>query len=105
MSAYIGFENFVTPVLSMLGDFTCRKNPVVDAVISKRLVSSLKHREYIRVKVGKVGEKLVAAPLARGAGAAMSMVRADGFCVIPQNSEGVEASETVSVELTGIFRK
>ena len=99
VSAYIGFENFVIPVLSMLGDFTCRKNPVVDAVISKRLVSSLKHREYIRVKVGKVGEKLVAAPLARGAGAAMSMVRADGFCVIPQNSEGVEASETVSVEL------
>lgn len=66
VSAYIGFENFVIPVLSMLGDFTCRKNPVVDAVISKRLVSSLKHREYIRVKVGKVGEKLVAAPLARG---------------------------------------
>ena len=54
VSAYIGFENFVIPVLSMLGDFTCRKNPVVDAVISKRLVSSLKHREYIRVKVGKV---------------------------------------------------
>lgn len=99
VSAYIGFENFVTPVLAMMGDYTCRKNPVIDAVISKRLVSSLKHREYIRVKVGKVGDKLVAAPLARGAGAAMSMVRADGFCVIPQNSEGVEAGETVKVEL------
>lgn len=99
VSAYIGFENFVNPVLAMLGDTVCRKNPTVPAVISKRLVSSLKHREYIRVKVGKVGEKLVAAPLARGAGAAMSMVRADGFCVIPQNSEGVEAGETVQVEL------
>lgn len=99
VSAYIGFENFVTPVLAMLGDYTYKKNPVADAVISKRLVSSLKHREYIRVKVGKVGEKLVAAPLARGAGAAMSMVRADGFCVIPQNSEGVEAGESVKVEL------
>ncbi len=99
VSAYIGFENFVNPVLAMLGDDTCRKNPKAQAVISKRLVSSLKHREYIRVKVGKVGEKLVAAPLARGAGAAMSMVRADGFCVIPQNSEGVEAGEEVQVEL------
>lgn len=29
----------------------------------------------------------------------MSLVRADGFCVIPQNSEGVEAGEPVTVEL------
>lgn len=53
----------------------------------------------MRVKVGKVGDKLIASPLARGAGAAMSLVRADGFCVIDQNSEGVEAGETVEVEL------
>ena len=71
----------------------------VEAVVSKRLVSSLKHKEYVRVKVGKVGDKFVAAPLARGAGAAMSLVRADGFCVIEQASEGVEAGETVSIEL------
>ena len=51
------------------------------------------------MKVGEVGDKLVASPLARGAGAAMSLVRADGFCVIPQNSEGVEAGDTVDVEL------
>src|SRR5699024_1665291 len=99
VSAFIGCECFVILVLAMIEDTVCSKNPTVPAVISKRLVSSLKHREYIRVKVGKVGEKLVAAPLARGAGAAMSMVRADGFCVIPQNSEGVEAGETVQVEL------
>jgi sporulation protein YtfJ len=72
---------------------------MVQAVVSKRLVSSLKHKEYVRVKVGKVEDKLVASPLARGAGAAMSLVRADGFCVIEQNSEGVEAGETVNVEL------
>lgn len=29
----------------------------------------------------------------------MSLVRADGFCIIPQNSEGVEAGETVNIEL------
>ena len=103
VSAYLAFENFVTPVLKKLagrdhgGGRTPRKT--VKAVLSKRIVSSLKHREYVRVKVGKVGDKLVCAPLARGAGAAMSLVRADGFCVIPQESEGVEAGETVDVEL------
>jgi putative molybdopterin biosynthesis protein len=37
--------------------------------------------------------------LARGAGAAMSLVRADGFCVIEQNSEGIEAGQTARIEL------
>jgi putative molybdopterin biosynthesis protein len=103
VSAYLAFENFVTPVLRRLsGEWACdaaEPKNLVKAVISRRMVSSLKHREYVRVKVGKVGEKLVAAPLARGAGAAMSLVRADGFCIIPQNSEGYEAGETVEVEL------
>ncbi|MGI6737493.1 MAG: molybdopterin biosynthesis protein [Anaerovoracaceae bacterium] len=99
VSAYLGFVNFVSPLLAALSGDDVRRGAVVDAVISRRLVSSLKHREYVRVKVGRVGERMVAAPLARGAGAAMSLVRADGFCVIPQNSEGVEAGDTVRVEL------
>lgn len=103
VSAYLAFENFVLPVLQKMagrdrsGRSTARKT--VKAVLSKRIVSSLKHREYVRVKVGKVGDKFVCAPLARGAGAAMSLVRADGFCIIPQESEGFEAGETVDVEL------
>ena len=103
VSAYLAFENFVEPVLrkmageDSLSGLTSRKT--VKAVLSKRIVSSLKHREYVRVKVGKVGDKFVCAPLARGAGAAMSLVRADGFCVIPQESEGFEAGETVDVQL------
>ena len=99
VSAYINFENFVIPVLGLMNGEMQSKNNTVQAVVSKRLVSSLKHKEYVRVKVGKVEDKLVASPLARGAGAAMSLVRADGFCVIEQNSEGVEAGETVNVEL------
>lgn len=99
VSAYLTFENFVIPVLQQMNGQTSSRVPQVEAVISRRMVSSLKHREYVRVKVGKVDGKLVASPLARGAGAAMSLVRADGFCVIPQNSEGVEAGEKVTVEL------
>lgn len=99
VSAYINFENFVIPVLGLMNGEMQTKNNTVKAVVSKRLVSSLKHKEYVRVKVGKVEDKLVASPLARGAGAAMSLVRADGFCVIEQNSEGVEAGDTVNVEL------
>jgi putative molybdopterin biosynthesis protein len=99
VSSYIGFENFVKPIIACLTGETHYEKNVVEAVLSKRMVSSLKHKEYVRVKVGQVGDKLVASPLARGAGAAMSLVRADGFCVIEQNCEGIEAGEAVRVEL------
>jgi len=111
VSAYLSYITFAAPVLAVLTGETVtdqRNNFIeneagssnkVDAVITKRIVSSLKHREYVRVKVGRVNGKLVASPLARGAGAAMSLVRADGFCVIDQQSEGIEAGETASVEL------
>lgn len=99
VSAYIGFVNFVTPVLQYISNETAQPEEFIKARISRRLVSSLKYREYVRVKVGRVGDKIIAAPLSRGAGAAMSLVRADGLCVIPQNSEGVEAGDEVEVAL------
>ena len=99
VSAYIGFENFVTPVFEFLGETAEVEKQTLEATISKRIISSLKHKEYIRVKVGQVEGKFVATPLSRGAGAAMSLVRADGFCVIEQQSEGVEGGDKVKVEL------
>ena len=100
VSAYIDFREFAAPVLQLFTGVSADSyGEEAQAVISKRLVSSLKHLEYVRVKVGLVDDKLVASPLARGAGAAMSLVRADGFCLIPQNSEGVEAGDTVELSL------
>ena len=57
------------------------------------------HREYIQMKLGMVENKLIATPLNRGAGVTMSLVRADGVLVIPQQSEGVDAGETAKIEL------
>jgi putative molybdopterin biosynthesis protein len=51
------------------------------------------------VTLGKVGEKLIAVPLGRGAGAITTMVRADGFLRIPSIVEGLNAGEEVEVEL------
>ena len=99
VSAYLTMENFVYPVLRSFTGSKVPESRDIKAVLSRRLVSSLKHREYVRVRVGRVGDRYVCAPLARGAGAAMSMVRADGFCVIPQEAEGYEAGETVDVTL------
>ena len=95
MSAYLAFDLFVKPILTRKKEV----NEEIDAVSSKRLISSLKHREFVRVKVGKIDDKYVAAPLNRGAASQMSMVKADGIMIIPQNSEGVEAGELCKVKL------
>ena len=99
VSAYLAYENFVVPILKQLLGLYSEEAPIVQATLTRKLVSSLKHKEYVRVKIGRVGERLIASPLARGAGAAMSLVRADGFCVIEQDDEGVEAGTEVNVLL------
>lgn len=99
-SAFLSFEEIVGPVFRKLQRTRISQLPRIDAVVSRRVVSSLKYREYIRVKVGKVEDKLIATPLSRGAGVTMSLVKADGLMIIPKNSEGYEAGETASVELT-----
>jgi len=99
VSAYLVFETFAKPLIRSFLKQKVKKPDTTEAILSRRLVSSLKNTEFVRVKLGMVDDKLIATPLSRGAGATMSLVRADGLLVIPQNSEGVEAGEKVTVEL------
>jgi len=98
-SAFLVFEEIVSPVILALQRKKAERPPQTRAIVSRRIVSSLKYREYIRVKLGKVGDKLIATPLNRGAGVTMALVKADGILVIPKNSEGYEAGEEAPVEL------
>jgi putative molybdopterin biosynthesis protein len=56
-------------------------------------------REFLRVKVGKVGERFFATPLPRGSGLITSLTRADGIIRIPSLSEGLDENREVEVEL------
>lgn len=99
LSAYLAYNNFIKPIINKMQKINVIEPEKIDAIVSKRIVSSLKHREYVRVKVGRVEDKYIASPLDRGASSQMSMVRADGLLVIQQNSEGVEAGDKVNIEL------
>lgn len=100
VSAYFVFETFAKPLIRKLLKQGVSPKSKTEAILSRRIVSSLKHTEYVRIKLGMVEDKLIATPLSRGAGATMSLVRADGILTIPRNSEGIEAGEKVQVELT-----
>ena len=99
VSAHIVFSEFVVPLLYQLNHLPLAKVEHVEAISTKRIVSSLKYKEYIRVKLGQVDDRIVASPLARGAGVMMSVVRSDGYALIDQNSEGIEMNEKVVVRL------
>ena len=99
VSSYIAFMEFVLPVIQLYTGCDYPNLKTVTAKLSKAVISGLKYEEYIRVRLGIVNDNLIAAPLSGGAGASMSLVRCDGFCIIPQNSEGVSAHEDVSVKL------
>jgi putative molybdopterin biosynthesis protein len=73
--------------------------PEISASITRKTTSPAGDDDYIRVVVGKVGEKTLAAPIARGAGVITSLVRADGLVVLPRGVQGVEAGEIVRVRL------
>lgn len=99
-SAFLVFEEIVGAVIRKLQHAREASHRYAEAVLSRRIVSSLKYREYIRVKLGSVDGKLIATPMNRGAGVTMALVEADGLLVIPKNSEGIEAGESARVELT-----
>jgi putative molybdopterin biosynthesis protein len=99
VSAYITFQLFVRPVVARLSAITAKAGEDIQAVISRQIASSLGIDEFIRVKVGVVGDKPIATPVGRGAGLLMSLVRADGIIKIPADSEGLSSGHKVTVQL------
>jgi len=99
VSAALTGEIFVEPLLARWLGLPPRRRPRLDAVLTRKLLSPLGDEEWVRVTVGRVGGRYVAAPLSRGAGVLSSLVRADGILRIPRFVEGYDQGETVAVEL------
>lgn len=99
VSAYLTFLEFVVPLLELYYEKHRSREGRVKARLTRTLMSGLKYEEYVRVKLGIVEGQMIATPLERGAGASMSLVKADGFCVIPRNREGIAAHEEVEIRL------
>ncbi|WP_069650916.1 molybdopterin biosynthesis protein [Caloranaerobacter ferrireducens] len=99
VSAYLVFETFVKPLIFKFQGIDTDECNIIKAILSKRIVSSLKHKELVRVTLGHINGKYIATPLVRGAGVTMSLVRADGILEIPKNIEGIESGKEVQIKL------
>jgi putative molybdopterin biosynthesis protein len=99
VSAYLTFRLFAKPLIYRWQGLEVEEPEILKAKISRQVASALGSEEFLRVKIGKVGDNFIATPVSRGAGVLMSLVRADGFVRIPAMSEGIGAGTEVNVEL------
>ncbi len=99
VSGILVLEQFLKPLLSDWYGLAPEEGQVCEAALSRAVVSGLKYKEFVRVRLGKVGGRFVAAPLNRGSGVVTSFMKADGILEIPQGVEGYEAGAAVPVRL------
>lgn len=99
VSAIIAYEELVRPILFQALGLTKPERPRIQARSTRKLPSRLGTEEFLRVKVGKVGDHFFASPLPRGSGAITSLTKADGIIRIPALSEGLDENEEATVEL------
>ena len=99
VSAALTVDIFVEALIAKWLGRRPHELPTEMATLTRKLVSPAGDDDYVRVAVGKVGEKLLAAPLSRGAGVITSLVQADGLALIPSGVQGMEAGEQVKVHL------
>ena len=100
ISAAVASEIFLKPVIEKKLGVPASVRQKVQATMARKVSSPPGEDEYLRVRAGRVGGKLVASPIARGAGVITSLVRADGLVRIPRFSEGIAAGDEVTVELS-----
>jgi putative molybdopterin biosynthesis protein len=99
VSAALTGEIFVEPLLARWLGLPGHQKPTLEGKITRKLLSPMGDDEWVRVTAGRVGDRIVAAPLSRGAGVITSLVRADGIVRIPRFSEGVNVGDQVTIEL------
>jgi molybdopterin molybdotransferase/putative molybdopterin biosynthesis protein len=99
VSAVLSFEQFVAPLLAGIVGQPIVPRPTLAVYPAQNLPSKPGLTEFIRVTLGRVGERVIATPLPRGAGTITSLVKADALLVVPAMSEGLEEDRSVTAEL------
>ena len=99
VSAIIAYEELVRPILYQTLGLTKPERPRIRVYPTRKIPSKLGTEEFLRVKVGKIGDRFFASPLPRGSGVITSLTKADGIIRIPAFSEGLDENEETNAEI------
>ena len=99
VSALLTFQLLVVPYIRFLqGQKPLDKYPrKVKAILARNLSSPGGRQDYVRVSLLDNEQGLQAKPVFGGSGLLRTMVQADGYIVIPRESEGMMEGEEVEV--------
>ena len=99
VSGIIVIEQLLKPLIDHWLKVPAAQPQYAKATLTRPVVSGLKYEEFVRVRMGYVGDKLMASPLSRGSGVVSSFMKADGILEVPQGLEGYEAGAEVNIRL------
>jgi putative molybdopterin biosynthesis protein len=99
VSAIVAFEQFVRPLICRFLGIAEPVRQKIQVETTRKIPSKLGVEEFLRVKLGQVGDRIVATPLPRGAGSITTITEADGIIRIPNHVEGIREQEFVTAEL------
>ena len=105
VSGILVIEQLLKPLIDHWLQLPAAPAQYAMATLTRPVVSGLKYEEFVRVRMGCVGGKLMASPLSRGSGVVSSFMKADGILEVPQGLEGYEAGAEVSVRLLSPMEK
>lgn len=106
VSAMITFEQFARPaLLKMMGKKVSRR-PTVQAIIDSNIANSDRRRIFARVIVTQEGGRYHASLTGpQGSGILISVSKANGLAIIPEDCPQVKPGDTVTVQLLSPFEE
>jgi putative molybdopterin biosynthesis protein len=99
VSAVVICQQVLRPLIAYFLGRLAEEPQKVTAFLPRKIPSRLGLEEFVRVSLGKVGDRVIVNPLGRGAGVITTMVKADGVLRIPSLDEGLNAGQEVEVEI------
>ena len=105
VSGIIVIEQLLKPLIDHWLKVPAVPSQYAKAILTRPVVSGLKYQEFVRVRMGYVGNRLMASPLSQGSGVVSSFMKADGILEVPQGLEGFEAGAEVTVRLLSPLEK
>jgi molybdopterin molybdotransferase len=100
VSCLINAVQFLRPALGWAGGTSVVAFPTITAQLEEKVYSEPGLRSFARVQLTeRDGEWIATTVRASGAGVLSSVALADGWVVVPEHSEGLDAGDTVDVQL------
>lgn len=92
-------REILLPLIGWYG-FMVPEPDVIPVELTSAVQSAIGTDEFVLATVGKIQDTWIAAPLSRGSGVQMSMVRSNAYLKIPADQEGLETGTETSAILT-----